>query len=154
MPNPLARLAAIACSALLAAVAGRVIAGQPGDLIFSNSDWPEAQLKEQRLPHRLELDRVAPENPVVLIRGGHEFIVNSAAMRRWNITAATKAPPGGEIGHDELGELNGELVDTARSLVKLPPPPKLTAEEIVRQQKLLNAAGLTSIRIPGSFQLG
>src|SRR4051812_21686755 len=136
---------------LLAAVEARVKAAKPGELVVSNSDWHEAQLKEQRLPHRRDLDRIAPDNPVVLVRGGHEFIVNSAAMRQWDIGPATKAPPGGEIGRDADGGLNGELVDTARSLVKLPPPAKLTAEEIVRQQKLLNAAGLTSIRIPGSF---
>src|SRR5256885_1273353 len=75
-------------------------------------------------------------------------------MKRWNITRATSAPPGGEIGHDADGELNGELVDTARGLVKLPPPPKLTEEQIVAQMKLLNAAGLTGIRIPGQFQFG
>src|SRR2546422_3840777 len=139
---------------LLAAVEARVKAGKPGDLVVSNSDWHEAQLREKRLPHRRDLDRVAPDNPVVLVRGGHEFIVNSAAMKRWNITRATPAPPGGEIGHDADGELNGELVDTARGLVKLPPPPKLTEDQIVAQMTLLNAAGLTGIRIPGQFQFG
>ena len=112
-------------------------------------DWHEAQLREKRLPHRTELDRVAPGNPVVLVRGGHEFIVNSAALARWNITRETKSPPGGEIGHDPDGSLNGELVDTARSLVKLPPPPKLTPEALEAQMKLLNAVGLTGVRIPG-----
>jgi predicted amidohydrolase YtcJ len=139
---------------LLAAVEARVKSSKAGDLVVSNSDWHEAQLREKRLPHRRELDRIAPENPVVLVRGGHEFIVNSAAMARWNISRATPAPAGGEIGHDADGELNGELVDTARGLVKLPPPPKLTEAEILRQIKLLNAAGLTSIRIPGQFQFG
>jgi hypothetical protein len=139
---------------LLAAVEARVKASKPGDLVVSNSDWHEAQLREKRLPHRRELDRIAPDNPVVLVRGGHEFIVNSAAMARWNISRSTPAPAGGEIGHDADGELNGELVDTARGLVKLPPPPKLTEAEILRQIKLLNAAGLTGIRIPGQFQFG
>ncbi|HET7765678.1 MAG TPA: amidohydrolase [Burkholderiales bacterium] len=139
---------------VLAAVEARVKAGRPGDLVVSNADWHEAQLKEKRLPHRRELDRIAPENPVVLVRGGHEFIVNSAAVARWNISRATPAPAGGEIGRDADGELNGELVDTARGLVKLPPPPKLAEAEILRQIKLLNAAGLTSIRIPGQFQFG
>src|SRR3989441_1186155 len=139
---------------LLAALEARVKAGKPGDLVVSNSDWHEAQLREKRLPHRRDLDRIAPDNPVVLVRGGHEFIVNSAAMKRWNISRSTPVPPGGEIGHDADGELNGELVDTARGLVKLPPPPKLAAEEILAQMKLLNAAGLTGIRIPGQFQFG
>src|SRR5207244_1291247 len=91
---------------LLAAVEARVKVSKPGDLVVSNSDWHEAQLREKRLPHRRDLDRVAPDNPVVLVRGGHEFIVNSAAMKRWNITRSTPVPPGGEIGHDADGELN------------------------------------------------
>jgi len=135
---------------LLTAVEARVKVSKSGDLVVSNSDWHEAQLREKRLPHRRDLDRVAPDNPVVLVRGGHEFIVNSSAMRRWDITRATPVPPGGEIGHDADGELNGELVDTARGLAKLPPPPKLAESEILAQMKLLNAAGLTGIRIPGS----
>ena len=46
------------------------------------------------------------------------------------------------------GELDGELVDTAKRLVTLPPLEKLTADEIERQMKLLNAVGLTSVRVP------
>ena len=136
---------------LLAAVGARAKSAAPGEVILSNPDWHEAQLREKRLPHRTELDRVAPGNPVVLVRGGHEFILNSAAFAHWSITRETKNPPGGEIGRDPDGGLNGELVDTARGLVKLPPPPKLTPEAIEAQMKLLNAAGLTGIRIPGSF---
>jgi predicted amidohydrolase YtcJ len=139
---------------LLAAVEARAKSTPSGELIVSNADWHEAQLREKRLPHRTELDRVAPRNPVVLVRGGHEFIVNSAALARWNITRETNSPPGGEIGHDPDGNLNGELVDTARSLVKLPPPAKLTPEALEAQMKLLNAVGLTGIRIPGGFQFG
>ena len=139
---------------LLAAVEARAKSAAPGELIVSNSDWHEAQLHEKRLPHLKELDRVAPGNPVVLVRGGHEFIINSAAAARWNITRATPNPPGGEIGREPDGSLNGELVDTARNLVRLPPPPKLTPEALEAQMKLLNAAGLTGIRVPGSFQFG
>jgi len=139
---------------LLAAVEARAKRTPAGEPILSNADWHEAQLHEKRLPHRTELDRVAPRNPVVLIRGGHEFILNSAAFERWRITRDTKNPPGGEIGRDPDGNLNGELVDTARGLVKLPPPPKLTPEAIEAQMKLLNSVGLTGIRIPGGFQFG
>src|SRR4029453_6129558 len=35
-----------------AALRARIAASKPGDVIVSNSDWHEAQLKEQRLPLR------------------------------------------------------------------------------------------------------
>ena len=111
-----------ALTELLAVVERAAKAAQPGDLIVSNADWHEAQLKEQRLPTAKELDQVAPNNPVVLIRGGHEYILNSAAFRKWNIGKDTPSPAGGEIGKEADGGLNGELVDNAKGLVSLPPP--------------------------------
>ena len=65
----------------------------PATLILSNSDWHEAQLKEQRLPLRDDLDKIAPQNPVVLVRGGHEYILNSAALTRWGITETRRSRP-------------------------------------------------------------
>ena len=94
-----------------AAVASRV-RRPAGDVIVSNSDWHEAQLKEQRLPLRDDLDRVAPNNPVILIRGGHEYILNSAALSRSNVDEKTAEPAGGRITRYSDGRLNGELVDT------------------------------------------
>ena len=46
---------------LIAAIAARVQAAKPGDVVITNSDWHEAQLKEQRLPLRNDLDKVAPD---------------------------------------------------------------------------------------------
>jgi predicted amidohydrolase YtcJ len=135
---------------VLAAVAERVKQSRPDDVIVSNSDWHEAQLKEHRLPLRADLDRVAPANPVVLVRGGHEYILNSAALAKWKITRDTPQVAGGRITRGPNGELNGELVDRAKSLVQLPPPPPLTIESLVDQHRKLNAAGLTSIRYPGA----
>jgi len=137
----------------LAAVRARVQASKPGEVITSNSDWHEAQLREQRLPLRDDLDRVAPQNPVVLVRGGHEYILNSAALASWKIDEKTPEPAGGRITKDAGGRLNGELVDTAKSLVRLPPPPQRTPQQQiddrVAEYKKLNEAGLTGIRHPG-----
>ena len=135
---------------VVAAVAARGNTSQRGDVIASNSDWHEAQLKEHRLPYRKDLDAVSPDNPVVLVRGGHEYILNSAALAKWNITKATPQLPGGRISRDAEGELNGELIDRAKSLVRLPPGPRLTIEALQEQHRKLNAAGLTSIRYPGA----
>jgi len=137
---------------VLAAIRERVNGSAAGAVIVSNSDWHEAQLKEQRLPLRRDLDAVSPDNAVVLMRGGHEYILNSAALAKWHIEKSTAAPEGGQISRYPDGEPNGELVDRARTLVRLPPN-RLTEEQQidswVAQYKKLNAAGLTSVRHPG-----
>jgi predicted amidohydrolase YtcJ len=136
-----------------AALQARVATARPGDIIVSNSDWHEAQLQEQRLPLRDDLDRLAPQHPIVLVRGGHEYIVNSAALTRWGITEQTPEPAGGRITKYADGRLNGELVDTAKALVRLPPAaprtPQQQLEDRVADYKKLNEAGLTGIRHPG-----
>ncbi len=137
---------------VLAVVGARISAAAPGEVVVSNGDWHEAQLKEQRLPLRRDLDTVALSTPVVLVRGGHEYILNSAALAKWHIDKTTKAPEGGQISQYPDGEPNGELVDKARSLITLPAS-KLTFEQQIdnwiAQYKKLNAAGLTSVRHPG-----
>lgn len=135
---------------VLAAIAARVKQSRPGDVIITNSDWHEAQLSEHRLPYRRDLDTVSPDNPVVVVRGGHEYILSSAALKKWNITKDTPQPSGGRITRGPDTELNGELIDRAKSLVQLPPGPSLTIEALQEQHRKLNAAGLTSIRYPGA----
>jgi predicted amidohydrolase YtcJ len=139
---------------LFAVVERAAKSAQPGAIIVSNSDWHEAQIKEQRLPTAKELDRYAPANPVVLVRGGHEYILNSAALAHWGITKTTESPAGGEIGREADGELNGELVDNARSLVKLPRASAPTIDNVLATQRTLNSYGITSVRVPGGFRLG
>jgi predicted amidohydrolase YtcJ len=135
------------------AVKARVGRTPANGLVVSNGDWHEAQLREQRLPLRDDLDRVAPRVPVVLVRGGHEYVLNSAALRRWNIDERTPEPKGGRITRYADGRLNGELVDTAKGLVTLPPaPPRSLDQRIadrVKEYATLNAVGLTTVRHPG-----
>jgi predicted amidohydrolase YtcJ len=137
---------------VLAAISRRIKTAAPGEIVVSNPDWHEAQLKEQRLPLSRDLDPVSPNNPLVLIRGGHEYILNSAALAKWHIDKTTTAPDGGQISRYPDGEPNGELVDKARTLVALPAN-KLTIEQQIdnwaAQYRKLNAAGLTSVRHPG-----
>ena len=140
---------------LLDAISVRVGKSEPGAQIVTNSDWHEAQLKEQRLPLRRDLDRVAPNNPVVVVRGGHEYILNSAALKKWNLTPATPVPEGGRISRYPDGELSGELVDAAKRLVQLPAAPPKDLEAHIQAQReqyqKLHAVGLTSIRHPGGL---
>ena len=138
---------------LLGAITERAEVSGPGELVVTNSDWHEGQLREQRLPLRRDLDGAAPGNPVVVVRGGHEYILNSQALERWEITTDTPVPDGGRITRYPDGELNGELVDTAKRLVTLPerPPRDLETriQDQVEQYRTLHGVGLTSIRHPG-----
>lgn len=138
---------------LSAAIRARADATPPGEPIVSNSDWHEAQLREQQLPLRDDLDRIAPAHPVILVRGGHEYIANSAALRRWGVNERTPEPEGGRLTRYPDGRLNGELVDTAKGLMKLPAPPQRSPEEQIASRvadyKKLHAAGLTTVRHPG-----
>jgi predicted amidohydrolase YtcJ len=138
---------------VLSAIGARAKQSTPADVVVTNSDWHEAQLKEQRLPLRRDLDEVSGDVPVVVVRGGHEYILNSAALRKWNITKETPQAAGGRISRYPDGELNGELVDRAKALVTLPPGPKRSFEERVQDQiaeyNTLHAAGLTAVRHPG-----
>lgn len=140
---------------LLDSIAAGVARNEPGAVIVTNSDWHEAQLAELRLPTRWDLDPISPDNPVVVIRGGHEYILNSVALDKWNITKDTQAPPGGDIGFDgERGDITGELVDRAKDLVDLPERRSFTREErlarYAQEHRRYNELGLTSIRIPGT----
>ena len=139
---------------LLEAIQARILQAKPGDIIVTNSDWHEDQLKEQKLPLRRDLDPISPDNPVVVVRGGHEYVLNSQALKRWEINENTPVPDGGEITRYPDGTLDGEITDTAKRLVHLPPPPPEDLESRIKKQqeafKILNAAGLTSIRIPGA----
>lgn len=131
-------------------IAARVREAAPGEIVITNSDWHEAQLKEQRLPYRRDLDQIAPSTPVVVVRGGHEYILNTAALTKWGITKQTPQPAGGRISRDAQGELNGELLDRAKALVTLSNPEPPSVEYFLSEHKKLNAAGLTSIRYPGA----
>jgi len=137
---------------LLAIVGAAAKKAQPGEVIVSNNDWHEAQLKEKRLPMARDIDKVAPNNPVVLVRGGHEMILNTAALKKWNITNDTASPDGGEISKGADGEPNGEIFDNAKQLVQLPPPAPVTIEDVLTTERKLNAFGITSVRIPGSYR--
>jgi predicted amidohydrolase YtcJ len=137
---------------LLTTVANAAAAAPADAVIVSNSDWHEAQLKEQRLPTAEEIEQAAPGKPVVLVRGGHEYILNSTALKKWNVTKDTPVPAGGQISRNEAGELTGELFDEAKALVSLPHPKPVGMDDILATQKAVAPYGMTALRIPGSYK--
>jgi predicted amidohydrolase YtcJ len=89
--------------------------------------WIETGWPEGRFLQRSDIDPLAPNQPVLLVRAdGHALVANTAALKAAGIDEATKAPEGGAILKDSQGRLTGMLVDNAMSLVaKLEPRPSL-----------------------------
>jgi predicted amidohydrolase YtcJ len=105
-------------------IARRAATTPDGQWIRTASNWHELQLAEPRMPTLQELDSAAPDNPVLVKRGGHNDLVNSAGLRLAGVTAQTRAPVGGVIGRDTTGEPTGRFEDSAIALVEqlLPAP--------------------------------
>lgn len=136
---------------LLDALRAGVAKAAPGAMVLTNSDWHEAQLAEHRKPTTADLDTVSSTVPIIVVRGGHSIFLNSAALAKFGITAATPVPPGGVIDRTADGKLTGEIIDTAKALVKLPRPTPLTTADLLRTQQQMNSYGVTSVRVPGAF---
>jgi len=86
--------------------------------------WDQNDWKDSRFPTAKDLDRVSPENPVLLTRiCGHAAVVNSLALELCDITPDTPDPEGGKIVRDSDGNPTGLLLDNAIDLVERKIPP-------------------------------
>lgn len=132
------------------AIAARVARTPPGQWVVASSGWHESLLAEGRLPTRHELDRVSPDHPVFIPRGGHVATVNGRALDLAGITRDTPDPKGGVIVRDPA---TGVLLETAAYFVRrvLPPPPAPAehARLLKETMRELNGYGLVSVVDPG-----
>lgn len=119
----------------LAKVKARVEKAKPGQWVTGRG-WIETFWKPPVFPTRQQLDQIAPNNPVFLVRAdGHGAVANSAALKIASVTKLTEAPFGGEIMKDkQTGEPNGMLLDRSQGLVARHIPGATQAE---REQAIL-----------------
>jgi predicted amidohydrolase YtcJ len=116
----------------IAKVKARVDQAKPGEWITGRG-WIETHWQPPVFPTRWDLDKVSPNNPVILGRAdGHGAVANSAALKLAGVDKSTANPFGGEISKDkESGEPNGMLLDAAQGLVRRRVPPT-SAEDAER----------------------
>jgi predicted amidohydrolase YtcJ len=111
--------------------------------------WDKTAWPVDRFPSKRSLDATVPRHAVALRdHSRHAVWVNSEALRRLGITAATPDPPGGRIGHVADGEPDGMLYENARALVDAtaePPSDDLMLAELQRVLAELSARGVTGI---------
>ena len=119
----------------LARVKERVAQTERGKWITGRG-WIETFWKPPQFPARQDLDKIAPDDPVLLTRAdGHASVVNRAALNIARIDKNTPNPFGGEILKDKAtGEPTGMLLDNAQDLVAKNIPKPTEAE---REQALL-----------------
>lgn len=102
---------------IVSALAERAEQTPPGVWIVG-SGYDDNKLAERRHPTRQELDRVSPDNPVLLNHtSGHFCTVNTAAMRLARV-GEVEVPEGGVVALDDEGQPNGLLEEQAQGLVR------------------------------------
>ncbi len=141
-------------------VKAQVAKSKPGELI-RGGHWEHEMFTDKKWPAKELLDKVSPDNPVVLSRAdGHSVLVNSYVLRASGITKNSADPFGGEIQKDPVtGEPTGILKEIAAGLVKTGEikSERTPDEEIARKWqgyllalKEARELGVTSVQIPGS----
>ncbi len=146
-------------------VADAVAKARPGQWIvgrgWHQEKWTSTpQPNVEGFPLKASLDRVSPDNPVILTHAsGHASFANSKALELSGVTAGTPNPNGGEILHDASGEPTGLMRETASGLIRRGAgEPEPTPEEAeARERRVLELAdreviakGITSFQDAGS----
>ncbi len=135
-------------------VAEKVKTTKPGEWIIGRG-WDHTVWK-QNFPTKGDLDKIAPNNPVFLVRvDGHVGWVNSAALKLAEISKNTENPKGGEIERDSNGDATGILKETAQGLVN-----RLIAQPTAEQQtkglelalEMAKKYGITSVQDNSGYE--
>ncbi len=92
----------------LAMLAGRLSGAKPGQWIVTLGGWSEEQFTDDPRGFPLEeLDRMAPNNPVIIQAVYNHSYLNTAALKAAKIDENTPDPVNGKIEKDAGGKLTG-----------------------------------------------
>ena len=146
-------------------VALAVERAKPGQWIIGRGwhqeKWTSTpQPNVEGFPTHASLDKVSPNNPVILTHAsGHASFANAKALELSNITRDTPNPNGGEVLKDKNGQPTGLLRETASRLIRrgVGEPTPTPAEADARNRRILELAdkeviskGITSFQDAGS----
>ncbi len=123
----------------------------PGEWVYNLGGWSIEQFADDRKPFtREELDRIAPDNPVLLQAWYYEAYLNSRALQMMGIDE--KARPNDSVERDAAGRPTGRVGEAGfRGLVgRLPTtPPEQIEASTAAMIKDLNRSGLTTFGSAG-----
>ena len=106
------------------------------------------RLTDRRYPTRYELDSAAPDREV-MADNGYASVLNSALLKRLNITRDTPQPENGRLIKDAKGEPTGLILGAPQLLGKLRGSRPYTDKDrlwgLEKMLKTYNTVGITSI---------
>jgi len=118
--------------------------------------WNEWQFAELRMPTLDELNKAAPDTPVMVLHLYDSAMLNRAAIRALGMDAATPNPPGGLIARDAGGQPTGLLIAEPNAFIlysTLARAPKLSFDDQLNSSRHfmreLNRFGVTSVSDAG-----
>jgi len=118
--------------------------------------WNEWQFAERRMPTLEELNRAAPETPVLVLHLYDCALLNRAALRALGMDSHTPNPPGGLIARDASGEPTGLLIAEPNAFIlysTIARAPKLSFEDQLNSSRHfmreMNRFGVTSVSDAG-----
>ena len=141
----------------LAEVIARVVAKAqtvPKGTWITGRGWDQNDWGITDFPTHDALSAALPDHPVLLERvDGHATYANMAAMKAAGVTAASKAPVGGQIITDARGQPTGVFIDNASDVLERQVPAP-TAAELTSALKdaiaLMHRWGLTGMHDAGA----
>ena len=125
----------------------RRIASTPSEHWVLGRGYNHLSLEEKRHPNRWDLDAVAPDHKVFLVRTcGHIAVANSRVLKEFGIDRNTPDPSGGRIERDGNGEPTGILYEQAALNIRMKTQPAI--EDMEKGLRLMNhdflSLGITS----------
>ncbi|MGZ5259713.1 MAG: amidohydrolase family protein, partial [Burkholderiales bacterium] len=138
----------------LAMIAERAKQAQPGEWILVLGGWSLEQFIDSQAEFtKDELDRLAPNNPVLLQLIYFRIYTNTAGLKALGIDANSKDPPGGRIERSSGGELTGVMNGGGAVRVALAKLGEVSREKMLSNAKLimrdLNRIGITTYQDQG-----
>jgi predicted amidohydrolase YtcJ len=141
-------------------VKAQVARSQPDELI-KGGHWEHEMFTEKKWPTKELIDKVSPNNPVMLSRAdGHSVLVNSYVLNASGITKDTPDPFGGVIQKDPAtGEPTGIIKENAQKMIKTGETKQSRTSEEEKARlwngyllalKEARSYGVTSVQIPGA----
>ncbi|MFC3039879.1 amidohydrolase [Virgibacillus xinjiangensis] len=94
--------------------------------------YDDTLLAEKRHPTKGDLDKVAPNHPIIIRHiSGHLAVANSLALELGGLEDDASDPDGGHFGRDEFGHLNGVLYEPGAMNPVQEKTPEKTVDEMV-----------------------